>query len=192
MPQHYFWVGSEAGSIAGNWLSNIIALQSERMFCGCAVERWGGWFLLALFGAILTWEEVWDLPNSAALSAWLLLLITAGAMACSWYAAQHLTMPAAAAAAAVVTAATGAAAVVAAAVVAVAVVAAADVPAAMCTVAVQHVTHAPGPQHMTLPALDMSFSPWLLTTPAAAAAAAANACCYVCCRCAVCENSITA
>jgi len=28
---------------------------------------------------------VWDLPNSAALSAWLLLLITAGAMICSWY-----------------------------------------------------------------------------------------------------------
>lgn len=51
-----------------------------------AVEQWGGWFLLALFGAILTWEEVWDLPNSAALSAWLLLLITAGAMICSWYA----------------------------------------------------------------------------------------------------------
>lgn len=116
------------------------------MFSGCAVERWGGWFLLALFGAILTWEEVWDLPNSAALSAWLLLLITAGAMACSWYAAQHVTMPAAAAAA-VVTAAIGAAAVVAAAVVAVAVVAAAVVPAAMCTVAVQHVipaAHAPG------------------------------------------------
>ena len=31
-----------------------------------AAEQWGGgWFLLALFGAILTWEEVWDLPNSA-------------------------------------------------------------------------------------------------------------------------------
>lgn len=62
-----------------------------------AVEQWGGWFLLALFGAILTWEEVWDLPNSAALSAWLLLLITAGAMVCSWYVAlapsQHRPPP---------------------------------------------------------------------------------------------------
>ncbi|KAL3157783.1 hypothetical protein ABBQ32_012207 [Trebouxia sp. C0010 RCD-2024] len=54
------------------------------------VEQWGGWFLLALFGAILTWEEVWDLPNSAALSAWLLLLITAGAMACSWFFERRL------------------------------------------------------------------------------------------------------
>jgi len=26
------------------------------------------------------WEEVWDLPNTAYLSAWLLLLITAGAV----------------------------------------------------------------------------------------------------------------
>jgi polyferredoxin len=29
------------------------------------------------------WEEVWDLPNTAALSGWLLLLITAGAVSCS-------------------------------------------------------------------------------------------------------------
>lgn len=39
--------------------------------------------MLALFAAILIWEEVWDLPNSAALSGWLLILITAGAVACS-------------------------------------------------------------------------------------------------------------
>ena len=31
------------------------------------------------------WEEVWDLPNSAALSSWLLLIITAGAMVGSWF-----------------------------------------------------------------------------------------------------------
>ena len=36
--------------------------------------------MLALFAGILIWEEVWDLPHSAALSGWLLLLITAGAM----------------------------------------------------------------------------------------------------------------
>lgn len=35
--------------------------------------------------AILVWEEVWDLPDSAALSSWLLLLITAGAMVGSWF-----------------------------------------------------------------------------------------------------------
>ncbi|NEQ44855.1 MAG: 4Fe-4S binding protein [Leptolyngbya sp. SIOISBB] len=43
-------------------------------------ERWGGWFLLGLFALILLWEELWDLQNTAYLSACLLLLITAGAI----------------------------------------------------------------------------------------------------------------
>ncbi|UAJ73356.1 sigma 54-interacting transcriptional regulator [Synechocystis sp. PCC 7339] len=46
-------------------------------------ENWGGWFLFALFALILLWEELWDLENTAYLSAWLLLLITGGAMVCS-------------------------------------------------------------------------------------------------------------
>lgn len=46
-------------------------------------EKWGGWFLFTLFTLIILWEELWDLPNTAYLSAWLLLLITAGAMICS-------------------------------------------------------------------------------------------------------------
>ncbi|WP_342596795.1 sigma 54-interacting transcriptional regulator [Cyanobacterium aponinum UTEX 3222] len=46
-------------------------------------EKWGGWFLFTLFALILLWEELWDLPNTAYLSAYLLLLITAGAMICS-------------------------------------------------------------------------------------------------------------
>ncbi|WP_041244963.1 sigma 54-interacting transcriptional regulator [Gloeobacter kilaueensis] len=46
-------------------------------------ERWGGWFLFALFGLIFLWEELWVLPDTAALSAWLLLLITGGAVVCS-------------------------------------------------------------------------------------------------------------
>ncbi|MGI0482603.1 sigma 54-interacting transcriptional regulator [Geminocystis sp. CENA526] len=46
-------------------------------------EKWGGWFLFALFTLIILWEELWDLPNTAYLSAWLLLIITAGAMICS-------------------------------------------------------------------------------------------------------------
>ena len=50
---------------------------------GAAVDAWGGWFMFALFAGILIWEEVWDLPNSAALSGWLLILITAGAVICS-------------------------------------------------------------------------------------------------------------
>lgn len=47
------------------------------------VERWGGWFLVGLFALIFLWEELWDLQDTAYLSAWLLLLITAGAMICS-------------------------------------------------------------------------------------------------------------
>ena len=45
-------------------------------------EEYGPWFLFSLFAAILVWEEVWDLPHTAALSGWLLLLITAGAVVC--------------------------------------------------------------------------------------------------------------
>lgn len=45
-----------------------------------AAEQYGGWFLFGLFALILLWEELWDLENTAYLSACLLLLITAGAM----------------------------------------------------------------------------------------------------------------
>ena len=45
-----------------------------------SAEKWGGWFLFGLFLLILLWEELWNLENTASLSAWLLLLITAGAI----------------------------------------------------------------------------------------------------------------
>lgn len=45
-----------------------------------SAEKWGGWFLFGLFTLILLWEELWNLENTAYLSACLLLLITAGAM----------------------------------------------------------------------------------------------------------------
>jgi transcriptional regulator with AAA-type ATPase domain/NAD-dependent dihydropyrimidine dehydrogenase PreA subunit len=45
-----------------------------------SAERWGGWFLFGLFALIFLWEELWDLEDTAYLSACLLLLITAGAM----------------------------------------------------------------------------------------------------------------
>jgi transcriptional regulator with AAA-type ATPase domain/NAD-dependent dihydropyrimidine dehydrogenase PreA subunit len=45
-----------------------------------SAERWGGWFLFGLFALILLWEELWNLENTAYLSACLLLLITAGAI----------------------------------------------------------------------------------------------------------------
>jgi polyferredoxin len=43
-------------------------------------DRVGGWFLFGLFALILLWEELWNLENTAYLSACLLLLITAGAI----------------------------------------------------------------------------------------------------------------
>ncbi|NEP19334.1 MAG: cyclic nucleotide-binding domain-containing protein [Leptolyngbya sp. SIO4C1] len=46
-------------------------------------ERWGGWILYGGFALILLWEELWNLENTAYLSGWLLILITAGAMICS-------------------------------------------------------------------------------------------------------------
>ncbi|GAB5355656.1 hypothetical protein AAMO2058_000224200 [Amorphochlora amoebiformis] len=45
-----------------------------------AMEMWGGWALFSMFFAILLWEEVWRLENTAYLSGWLLLIITAGAV----------------------------------------------------------------------------------------------------------------
>ena len=46
-------------------------------------ERWGGWILYSGFALILLWEELWHLENTADLSGWLLVIITAGAMVCS-------------------------------------------------------------------------------------------------------------
>ncbi|KAG2445992.1 hypothetical protein HXX76_000595 [Chlamydomonas incerta] len=46
-------------------------------------EKYGPVFLFSLFAAILMWEQVWDLPNTAYLSGWLLIIITAGAVICS-------------------------------------------------------------------------------------------------------------
>ncbi|MEB3309338.1 MAG: cyclic nucleotide-binding domain-containing protein [Snowella sp.] len=45
-----------------------------------SLNRWGAWFLFAGFVAIYLWEKLWDLPHHAYLSAWLLLVITAGAV----------------------------------------------------------------------------------------------------------------
>ncbi|KAL7535220.1 hypothetical protein ACHAXR_006353 [Thalassiosira sp. AJA248-18] len=54
---------------------------------GVQLKKWPSWakeigpaFAFALFYAILMWEELWDLPESGALSACLLLLITSGAV----------------------------------------------------------------------------------------------------------------
>ena len=61
-------------------LSLIIFPRQLKKWPREAAERWGGWFLFGLFALILLWEELWNLENTAYLSACLLLLITAGAM----------------------------------------------------------------------------------------------------------------
>uniref|UniRef100_A0A0G4GFL9 4Fe-4S ferredoxin-type domain-containing protein n=1 Tax=Chromera velia CCMP2878 TaxID=1169474 RepID=A0A0G4GFL9_9ALVE len=47
------------------------------------MNKYGPLFLYWFFFGILIWEEAWDLPNNGSLSAFLLLLITGGAVVCS-------------------------------------------------------------------------------------------------------------
>ena len=61
-------------------LSLILFPRQLKKWPRQTAERWGGWFLFGLFALILLWEELWNLENTAYLSACLLLLITAGAM----------------------------------------------------------------------------------------------------------------
>lgn len=61
-------------------LSLILFPRQLKKWPRNAAESWGGWFLFGLFTLILLWEELWNLENTAYLSACLLLLITAGAM----------------------------------------------------------------------------------------------------------------
>jgi transcriptional regulator with AAA-type ATPase domain/NAD-dependent dihydropyrimidine dehydrogenase PreA subunit len=64
-------------------LSLILLPRQLKRWPRNSAELWGGWFLFGLFALILLWEELWNLENTAYLSAYLLLLITAGAMICS-------------------------------------------------------------------------------------------------------------
>ncbi|MGD1920797.1 MAG: sigma 54-interacting transcriptional regulator [Pleurocapsa sp.] len=61
-------------------LSLILFPRQLKRWPRNSAEHWGGWFLFGLFALILLWEELWNLENTAYLSACLLLLITAGAM----------------------------------------------------------------------------------------------------------------
>lgn len=65
------------------WISLKVWPRSLLPWPRAAAERWGGWFLFGLFALILLWEELWNLEDVAWLSACLLLLITAGAIAFS-------------------------------------------------------------------------------------------------------------
>jgi transcriptional regulator with AAA-type ATPase domain/NAD-dependent dihydropyrimidine dehydrogenase PreA subunit len=61
-------------------LSLILFPRQLKKWPRQAADQWGGWFIFGLFALILLWEELWNLENTAYLSACLLLLITAGAM----------------------------------------------------------------------------------------------------------------
>lgn len=85
---------ASGGLVVCRWSAPISAGQlpplAPLLFRACAVERWGGWFLFGLFAGILIWEEVWDLPDTAYLSSWLLLIITGGAVVCSAFFERRL------------------------------------------------------------------------------------------------------
>jgi polyferredoxin len=61
------------------WVARSLGWQPARWPRGSS-DGWASPLLAAGFAAILLWEEVWNLQNSAWLSSCLLLLITAGAV----------------------------------------------------------------------------------------------------------------
>ncbi|WP_200324799.1 sigma 54-interacting transcriptional regulator [Sphaerospermopsis aphanizomenoides] len=69
--------------ITGEWIRKIslwLFPRQQLTWNTQWLNRWGGWVVFAGFVAIYLWEKLWDLPNHAYLSAWLLLTITAGAV----------------------------------------------------------------------------------------------------------------
>lgn len=69
--------------ITGEWLRRLSLWLWPRQLLPWPTKwlnRWGAWLLFAGFIAIYLWEHLWDLPHKAALSAWLLVIITAGAV----------------------------------------------------------------------------------------------------------------
>ncbi len=69
--------------ITAEWLRQLslwIFPRSLKPWNTKALNRWGAWWLWGGFVAIYLWEKLWDLPHTAYLSAWLLMIITAGAI----------------------------------------------------------------------------------------------------------------
>jgi polyferredoxin/CRP-like cAMP-binding protein len=69
--------------ITGEWIRQISLWIWPRELLPWPTKwmnRWGAWLLFAGFAAIYLWEHLWDLPHTAYLSAWLLIVITAGAV----------------------------------------------------------------------------------------------------------------
>lgn len=69
--------------ITGEWIRKLSLWIWPRQLLPWPTKwmnRWGAWILFAGFVAIYLWEELWDLPHTAYLSAWLLVIIAAGAV----------------------------------------------------------------------------------------------------------------
>lgn len=69
--------------ITGEWIRRISLWLFPRQQLPWNTQwlnRWGAWILFGGFVAIYLWEQLWDLPHHAYLSAWLLVTITAGAV----------------------------------------------------------------------------------------------------------------
>jgi len=69
--------------IVGEWARQIslwLFPRQQRAWNTQWLNRWGAWVLFGGFVAIFLWEQLWDLPHHAYLSAWLLVAIAAGAV----------------------------------------------------------------------------------------------------------------
>ena len=71
------------GEIVQGWRERLLPDLPWAKWPKRAAEQWGPWFVMALFGGILVWEDVWRLNDTAYLTGALLALITAGAVTCS-------------------------------------------------------------------------------------------------------------
>jgi polyferredoxin/CRP-like cAMP-binding protein len=72
--------------ITGEWVRRLSLWLFPRQQLAWPTKwlnRWGAWLLWLGFVAIYLWEKLWDLPHHAYLSAWLLIIIAAGAVICS-------------------------------------------------------------------------------------------------------------
>jgi len=81
-----FWCAVCPFMITGELLRNIsqwIYPHQLKSWPSQWLNKWGAWFVWGGFLIIYLWEKLWDLPHSAYLSAWLLLIITAGAVICT-------------------------------------------------------------------------------------------------------------
>jgi polyferredoxin/CRP-like cAMP-binding protein len=69
--------------IAGEWFRKISLWIWPRKLLPWPTKwlnKWGAWILWLGFVAIYLWEKLWDLPHTAYLSSWLLIIIAAGAI----------------------------------------------------------------------------------------------------------------